>query len=493
MIKLFLDKFSVFTRGLAFGVAGALQRVVFVIMMPIYSIFIDANELGIVGLLSVLPVVLVPVFSLGLSTSISVCYFSVKDANTRAHFISNAQWLTTVSCLIMLTLGFVFSQSLSMWLVGSGDYPLDVMIVLLTVAATILSLPGQFEYQFTSAVRPYAVTMILGAIAALGSGFLFVVVVKLGSTGVLLAMFSGVAVTYISILYLRQRDSTKKCVPLSWFYAKQLLRHGLVILPSFILLFFVSSWVRWPVEETLGLSAVASYTVGATFAGTLSFITAGIVAAWTPWAMNFSSEWNDKGKYVVGHRLMLYAVSGAFVVFCYTLLSRPVIAFVFPKEYLVAWKVVGILTAANFLLSLFSMLLPPLYMAKRVQLVLLPQLAAAIIVVTTVQMFLSLELVGAALAVLLGSLVLVFGQIVVNQNLKTIALMQIHAGCLCVGALGFSALCLLAYSVHTTLGDFYVLRLIALFSIGCIFYRFIVKKVEAFDARRPHVRQQKNV
>ena len=436
VIKVLSDKLSVFSRGLVFGAAGASQRVAFVIMMPVYSMFIDANDLGVVGLLSVLPVVLVPVFSVGLSTSISVCYFSVNDSYSRAHFIGNAYWLTIASCLVMVMLGIVLSKPLSVWIVGSNDYPLAVLIVLFTVAVTILSLPGQFEYQFPGAVRAYSVTMILGAIIALISGFLFVVILSLGSTGVLLATFSGAACTYITILCIRKRDKSIKRIPPSWFYAKQLLRHGLVILPSFILLFFVTSWVRWPVENSLGLSAVAAYTIGATLAGTLSFITAGIVAAWTPWAMNFSNDWDERGKYIVGQKLMLYAVSGAFVVFCYTLLSRPVVALVFPGEYLPAWKIVGILAASNFLLSLFSMFLPHLYMTKRVQLVLVPQFAAAIIVVTTVEMLLSFYIVGAATAVLLGSVALVFGQIIISRNLKTIGFMHIHWGSLGVGGGG---------------------------------------------------------
>ena len=49
-------------------------------------------------------------------------------------------------------------------------------------------------------------------------------------------------------------------------------------------------------------------------------------------------------------------------------------------------------------------------------------------------------------------------------------------------------LCLLTYSVHMTPGNHYALKLIALFSMGCIFYVLAIKRALALDARNRYVR-----
>jgi O-antigen/teichoic acid export membrane protein len=195
--------------------------------------------------------------------------------------------------------------------------------------------------------------------------------------------------------------------------------HGIPMLPSFLLLFVIQSGVRWPLEWSHGVNAVGLYSVGASFGSTLTLFTSGFVAAWTPWAMRHGERW-EEGRHLVATRFTQYLIGGGFLVLLFFCVSQPALRILTPPSYFDAWMVVGLAAAANFLTSLFSLLLPPVYMAKKVFLVLVSQAVAALVTAGGIYMLQDFGILGAALAVFIGSLTLVVIQVVVNAKLTDI-------------------------------------------------------------------------
>ena len=97
--------FHLARSGILYGVGNSLQRLVGVCLLPIYSEYISPDEFGVIGLLVVLPLILVPLFSLGLSSSISICYFNVETPAERNTVMASSIFITTVSafCLTIVS------------------------------------------------------------------------------------------------------------------------------------------------------------------------------------------------------------------------------------------------------------------------------------------------------------------------------------------------------------------------------------------------------
>ena len=135
--------------------------------------------------------------------------------------------------------------------------------------------------------------------------------------------------------------------------------------------------------------------------------------------MQHGERW-EEGCQVVATRFTQYLIGGGFLVLLFFCVSQPALRILTPPSYFDAWVVVGLAAAANFLISLFSLLLPPVYMAKKVSLVLISQAGAALITAGVFYMLLDFGILGAALAVFIGSLALVVIQAVVNVKLTDI-------------------------------------------------------------------------
>ena len=91
-----------------------------------------------------------------------------------------------------------------------------------------------------------------------------------------------------------------------------------------------------------------------------------------------------------------------------------------PSAFFDVWMTVGLAAASNFVMSLFSLVLPPVYIAKRVYLILISQTFAAIVTVIIFYSVRDFGFLGAALAVFVGVTALVFTQLIVNVKLTSV-------------------------------------------------------------------------
>jgi O-antigen/teichoic acid export membrane protein len=161
-------------------------------------------------------------------------------------------------------------------------------------------------------------------------------------------------------------------------YARELLAHGLPMVPSFFLLFVLQYGVRWPLEWYHGLDVVGVYSVGASVGASLGVFTAAFASAWTPFALGHTDRQHAASQ--VFGRVTLYYVAGfGFATSLLFLFAEPLVRLLAQPPFHAGAAAVGLSAAGQFFLTLFLLLLPPLYFAKRVQNVVLTQSAAALV------------------------------------------------------------------------------------------------------------------
>ena len=118
----------------------------------------------------------------------------------------------------------------------------------------------------------------------------------------------------------------------------------------------------------------------------------------------------------IGPRIaLLYSIGFGFFLLLFFLLARPGVSILTTSEFYEAYKVVGLVAAAQFLLGVWSLLLPGVYFAKELHFVPLVQAtAAAITLLSSAVLIPILGIEGAALGVVIGTLTLVGSQYMVN-------------------------------------------------------------------------------
>lgn len=405
------NNYGLLFGSVLYGLGGAAPRIISFLLLPVYTSYLTPADYGVLGLLIVLPALLLPVFSLGLSASIGVCYFAIEDQVERRAIISTSRVVTYVSSAVMLVVALFALDWVTNISVGSLEYRLHVLVAIATVVLNVLCLPLQLEQQFSGRPTEYVVISLSGVFLASACSLILVVLFKAGAIGLLIGGLFGQVITYILLIFSGKERGTGGAI--SSRVGMQLLKHGLPMLPSFIFLFVIQNGVRWPLEWLHGMDHVGLYSLGSNFGSVITLFTTGVITAWMPWVMAQSSRWEDN-RILVARRFTQYFMVGSFLVLVFFCFAQPVLRILTPHDFFDAWIVVGLAAASNFMIAVFSLVLPPVYMAKKVPLILLSQGISAVVTVACMHYFLVYGILGASFSVFLGSLMLVVVQVIVN-------------------------------------------------------------------------------
>ena len=362
--------------GSAIYAVGALaNRLVGLIMLPVFTAYMSAAEYGVLAMLTALSALLVPLFTLGLGTSIGVSYFNAQEPAQRRSVIWAGGWiLLAAACLLALT-GWLLREPLGGLAVGRGGYGTHTALGIAAASFGVLATPWQLKLQFEARAAAFVAASLCGVIVTIGLSLWLVVGLRMGALGALAGSLAGqCALASVAFALGAGRPLVQGLGP----HVRELLRHGIPMIPSFFLLFVLQYGVRWPLEWYHGLDSVGIYSVGASLGGSLGVFTAAFASAWTPFALGQADR-----QFAADHafgRITLYYVAGfGFATSLFFLFAEPLVRLFAHPAFEGGAAAVGFSATGQFFLTLFLLLLPPLYFAKRVQNVVLTQFAAVLV------------------------------------------------------------------------------------------------------------------
>lgn len=400
-------------NSVLYTLGSASQRLFGLLLLPIYTRYLSPDEYGVIGILVPLISIIIPIFSIGLSASIGVCYFQEATEAARGVLIKTAVIITRLSCCVLILATYFNLEYLVAQLVGGDEYTNHLLVVILTAAFGLLALPYQLECQFKGQAGRIVLVTLISSIFAAIVGVVLVARFELTSFGVLVAGLVGQGISLFLFSVLSQNVS-KTFTKVHRKNAIELVTHGLPMLPSLCLLFLIQNMVRWPLEKQFGASEVGIYTLGVNFGSVMGLVSAGVVSAWMPWALSMSKTW-DKDCALVGIRFsQAYTIGGGFVCFFF-IFAKPVAAFFLDEAFFNSWSVIGLTAFAALFTALFSLLLPPVYIAKKVWTVLISQGLALLVLFLSLRFFIQFGALGAALCTVIASGSMCFFQVLVNR------------------------------------------------------------------------------
>lgn len=465
-------RYGLLSSSVLYMFGSMVQRLISIISLPIFTHYLTPSDYGIVGLLASLPVLLLPTFTLGVGASIGVCYFASDDRLHRLSVINSAQTIAYFSAILLMGVSLFFLNFITVFFVGDLAYRAHSLVAIATIAFSILCQPLQLKQQFETRPIAFVIISMFGALITILVSVIGIVTFRLGALGMLLGPLGGQIITWI-LLVLSNRGQRPFLRGASRKLMIELLRHGIPMLPGFFLLFVMQNGVRWPLNWIHGVGAVGLYSLGTSFGSALTIFTSGVVAAWMPWALAQASRWTD-ARHDIACRFLQYFIVGGFFVVVLFAAAQPILKMLASPSFFPAWTVVGLSAASNLLISLFSLILPPVYMARRVSLVLIAQTAAALATLASAALLIDIGIVGAALAVVIGSLVLVLVQYLVNIRLTMIEPVPYPLTRIALVATMVILACIISSMISVELGTgFFVGQACVLTVLGMILYRLL--------------------
>src|SRR5262245_44164368 len=103
-----------------YGLGGLVQRILAVLLLPIYTRYLSPDDYGVVETLVALMTVLVSTLRLGITNAFFRFYFDSTEPAHRRLVLRTSFWFTMGMATLGLVLGVLFSPQLATALFGSS-------------------------------------------------------------------------------------------------------------------------------------------------------------------------------------------------------------------------------------------------------------------------------------------------------------------------------------------------------------------------------------
>jgi O-antigen/teichoic acid export membrane protein len=275
-----------------YGLGGIVSRLIAVFLLPVYTRYLDREDLGAVGLVVALSAVLVTILRLGISSAFFRFYFDSKDAAHRLLVVRTSFWFTMASATVGLAAGALLAEPIAE-LLGLSDANL--------VRAGFVGIWAQMNYeQLTSLFRAEerSTAFVLASLANIGvtiaATLLLVVVWEQGALGVIVGNFAGTLAVYLALLTVHR-------VQLGLQFSRPLLREmnrfGIPLVPASLALIVVNFSDRFFLVHLANLAEVGLYEIGVRIASAMVLLLTAFRMAWPAFAYSIEDDGEAKRTY----------------------------------------------------------------------------------------------------------------------------------------------------------------------------------------------------
>jgi O-antigen/teichoic acid export membrane protein len=387
-----------------YGTGTVLTRLIGLFLLPVFTAYLTPAEFGVMAMLTVIGQLLQPIFALGLGAGIGPTYFEGNDEGRKSATIWTATLLIAAGGVAMVALSLPTAGRISDWIFDTPENGPRIVLYLAGMALNSLISPLMLRTQFENRVVPFVTLTIATTLVSLGASLYLVVFRGLGLDGMILGQLAGHAVAALLWTWFVGRSMRFE---FRRSLARELFVSGSVLAPSFIFLFVLLHANKYLLQRMSGLDSLGVYSIGFSLGFVMQVVVGAIQTAWYPFFMTYMNRQEEAGA-LFGRIMTYYVVAAGALVLLFFAAARPVVAILTQPEFHEAYKVVGLVAGSQFLSGAFSLLLPGLYFSREVHFVSIFQGCAALaLVVLCFVLIPPLEALGAALALFLGSGVMV--------------------------------------------------------------------------------------
>ena len=270
-----------------YGVGGLIQRLVAVLLLPLYTRFLTPSDYGAIEALVALSAVIFALLRAGIQSSFFRFYFHAETDGERLTVVRTSFWFTMGAATIALAAGELFAPQISHFLYGSGEHT-DL------VRAAFVGLWAAMNYdQLTALFRveersvSYATASLANVVITIGITILLVVVLDQGPLGVLVGNFSGTLAVYAVLLaYRRTQLGLEFDRGVFW----KMTEWGMPLVPSVIALNAIDFADRILLVRIKGQHELGLYAIGMRISAGLLFVLAAFRTAWPAFAYSIRED-----------------------------------------------------------------------------------------------------------------------------------------------------------------------------------------------------------
>jgi O-antigen/teichoic acid export membrane protein len=345
-----------------YGFGGLVQRILAVLLLPVYTRYLSPSDYGIVETLIALTTVLVITLRLGITNAFFRFYFDRPDPEHRRLVLRTSFWFTMGMATLGLVVGAAFSREISSVLFGSAD---EAEVV----AAAFVGLWAQMNYeQLTSLFRveersvAYVTASLANVALTIGATLALVVALDAGPLGVVVGNFTGTLLVYAALVGYR-REQLGLQFDRGLF--REMNRFGMPLVPSALLLWVTNFSDRFFLVKLADTQEVGLYSVGVRIASAMALLLAAFRTAWPAFAYSIDDDREAKRTYAFVLTYLVFVTT--WVATGLALLSPWLVDWIAAPAFAESSRVVGPLAFAVVIFAGYVVMVIGVGRARRTQ------------------------------------------------------------------------------------------------------------------------------
>jgi O-antigen/teichoic acid export membrane protein len=345
-----------------YGAGSVAHRIVTFALLPVLTRFLEPAELGASALLDVTVACTVALFSLGVGSSLTVCWSEARTPAARNTIVASALGLLGASLVVLVALGLAGSPLLSRALFGSADRTGLVWLALATAALLVLQVPLQMRLQLEGRAARSVWLSLAATVVLVVASLVGVVALGRGLRGLWEGRLLAQA---IALLLFALPLGLGRPIPFDRATARDLLRLGAPMVPSFAAVFVLLQGNRYVLSWFADLSTVGVYSVGIQLGMAMSLAVSAFSTAWTPYYLTFRDRPLEASA-VFSRIFTYYALGfGGLALLFYACARAALLALTVPP-FDAGFRVAGHAASAMLFVGLFNLLLPAATFAREI-------------------------------------------------------------------------------------------------------------------------------
>ncbi len=317
----------------AYQVADVVSKFMAVLLLPVYTRYINPAGYGEVELLGNGVIFISILVRFGIIESFLRFYFTDEDASRRDALVRRSGLFLLVGTTLASVILLVFAAPLSRLVLSHTDVPIFNVAVLGLWTFTNL----EFAYavlRVDERLRMYAIATLANVVLTIAASLVLVVVLGEGPRGLLLGNYGASTVVLIVLWWTMRRRLRGPLRMGDGFPA--LLRFGLPTVPAEISVYALSIVDRYYIYHERSPTLAGLYSIAVKLAGAVAFIVRAFQYAWPPLAYSVTDDAEAARLY--GLVTTYYVAVSGWVVAGLALLGRWVLRLLTAPSFFGAYK-----------------------------------------------------------------------------------------------------------------------------------------------------------
>ncbi len=338
MLRNFLKSFSIY------GLIPVFGKFISIILLPLYTRVLTPEDYGAQDVLIQLAIFLSFLINLELYSGVGRYFYDKKDIIERKKLVSTGLWITILIGIIIVSVAFFFNNVIYKLFFETPKHKTAFYLTILWAPISALYAYFTVIMRFEQKPKLYFALSNIQLLIRILSTILFVLVFRLGVTGVILGHIVGELSAVLMLGYfLREYFG---------FYfdkidLKSILSFSLPMVPSVLIIAIQKPLIRYLTVNYLSIVDLGYYTIALQIGSILSFVQFGLKASWEP----FLYEMIQKNDYEIEVKRIynLFISITSLVCLLIILNGKLLLKLLTTPAYLPAASLIGFVTVTSML------------------------------------------------------------------------------------------------------------------------------------------------